>query len=675
MPTRKPTRAEVEALRRDIDHNNYRYYVLDDPEISDAEYDKLLRRLEAIESEWPEFRSADSPTQRVGAAPTAGFNVITRAVPMLSIDNAMDEAEVREWRERLVRAVGAAGESGYVCEPKMDGTAVELIYEKGVFVQASTRGDGSNGEDVTANARTIRAIPLRLRTDNTSKKAARIPALLSVRGEIYMRIADFEKINQKQADAGDKLYANPRNTAAGSLKQIDPRVTATRPLRFFAYGAAGLSGSGIHSQWECLVAFKEWGIPVNPLSQRCDSIEEIIAYHEKLAAERSRLPYEIDGVVIKVDDFAVQTEAGTRSRSPRWALAWKFPPQEARTRVNAIAVYVGRTGAITPVAHVEPVRVGGVTVSNVTLHNEDEVRRKDVRVGDMVWVRRAGDVIPELVAPILEQRPKGTRKFKMPARCPVCGTPLERIEGEAVTRCPNITCPAQVRGRLIHFAARGAMDIEGLGEKLIDTLVTADLVHDPSDIYDLTVDKLVELERMGEKSAQNVINAIEGSKHTTLARFIHAMAIPGVGETVAELLANHFDSVEKLLDASDEELSEIHGIGDVLAGEIRSWASIKKNRDVVKRLLAAGITFKKAPRATSNEFDGKTFVFTGTLSKFSREEAEAEVKKRGGKAAGSVSKQTSYVVAGEKAGSKLEKAQKLGVAVIDEDAFLKMIGR
>jgi DNA ligase (NAD+) len=675
MPTRKPTRAEVEALRRDLDHHNYRYYVLDDPEISDAEYDALLRRLEAIESEWPEFRSADSPTQRVGAlAPTAGFNVVTRTVPMLSIDNAMDPEEVAEWRNRLVRAVGAAGETDYVCEPKMDGVAVELVYEKGSLVQASTRGDGVHGEDVTANVRTIRAIPLRLRTDDGSKKH-KIPNLLSVRGEIYMRIADFERINQKQADSGDKLYANPRNTAAGSLKQLDPRVTAERPLRFFAYGAAGLASTGIDSQWESLEAFRQWGLPVNPLSARCDTVDDIVAFHQKLTAQRDKLPYEIDGVVIKVNDFAVQIEAGTRSRSPRWAVAWKFPPQEARTRVNSIAVYVGRTGALTPVAHVEPVRVGGVTVSNVTLHNEDEVLRKDVRVGDMVWVRRAGDVIPELVGPILELRKGNPPTFKMPARCPVCGTKVERPEGEAVTRCPNTTCPAQIRGRLVHFAARGAMDIEGLGEKLVDQLVTAGLVHDPSDIYHLTVEKLIELERMGEKSAQNVIHAIEGSKHTTMSRFIYALGILGVGETVAELLASHIDSMETLMDADPEALAEIRGIGDVIAEEIHSWAKVPANRRVVKRLLDAGITFERAPRATSDELEGKTFVFTGTLARMTREDAEAEVKKRGGKAAGSVSKQTSFVVAGEKAGSKLEKAQKLGVAVIDEDEFLKMIGR
>ncbi len=674
MPTRKPTRAEVESLRRDIDHHNHRYYVLDDPEVSDAEYDVLLRRLEAIEAEWPEFRSPDSPTQRIGAPPDETFKVVTRVVPMLSLDNAMNEEEVREWRDRLIRVVGAAGESGYVCEPKMDGVAIELVYEKGALVQASTRGDGVNGEDVTQNARTIRAIPLRLR-DAGGKKDPGPPALLSVRGEIYMRLADFEKINQQQADAGDKLYANPRNTAAGSLKQIDPRVTATRPLRFFAYGAAHIASTGIDSQWKLLEALKAWGFPVNPMSRRSETLEDIIAFHAELAAKRDDLAYEIDGMVVKADDFAVQIEAGVRSRSPRWAVAWKFPPQEARTQVNSIAVYVGRTGALTPVAHVEPVRVGGVTVSNVTLHNEDEVLRKDVRVGDWVFVRRAGDVIPELVAPILELRKGDPPKFKMPAKCPVCATKVERVEGEAVTRCPNIACPAQIRGRLVHFAGRGTMDIEGLGEKLVDQLVTAGLIETPADIYDLAVLQLAGLERMAEKSAQNVINAIDRSRHTTLARFIYALGIRNVGETVAELLAAHFDSAEDFLDAKEETLSEIRGIGDVIAHEIHAWNSVRANRDVVKRLVKAGITFAKTPRATSNEFEGKTFVFTGTLTRLTREDAEAEVKQRGGKAASSVSKQTSYVVAGEKAGSKLEKAQKLGVTVIDEDAFLELIGR
>jgi DNA ligase (NAD+) len=676
MPTDKPTRAEVEKLRREIEHHNYRYHVLDAPEISDAEYDRLMRRLEEIEARWPDLRTSDSPTQRIGAPPAEGFAVVTRAVPMLSLENAMGEEEFREWRERLVRVVGEANASDFVCEPKMDGVAVELVYEDGVLAQGSTRGDGVNGEDVTANVKTIRAVPLRLREPRGSgERGPKPPRTLSVRGEVYMPVEDFERINKKQAEEGEKLYANPRNTAAGSLKQLDPKITATRPLRFFAYGVGSTAGTRIATQWELLEALKSWGLPVNPLSQRCDSIESIVAFHQKLAARRAKLPYEIDGVVIKVNDFAVQTEAGTRARSPRWALAWKFPPQEARTRVLGIEVQVGRTGALTPVARLEPVRVGGVTVSNATLHNQDEIDKKDVRAGDWVFVRRAGDVIPEVVAPIKELRKGSLPKFTMPARCPVCGTKVEHPEGEAVTRCPNVTCPAQVRGRLYHFASRGAMDIEGLGDKLIDQLVTAGLVKTPPDFYRLRLDDLVPLERMAEKSAQNVIGAIERSKHTTLPRFIYALGIRNVGETVAEVLAEHFESIEAFMDASEEELSEIHGVGDVIAREIRSWVSAAANRRVVERLLVSGVTFARAARAKTGEFAGKTFVFTGVLTRFTREEAEAEVKKRGGKATSSVSKTTTYVVAGDKAGSKLEKARKLGVEVVDEDEFLKMIGR
>jgi len=672
MPTRKPTRADVEKLRRDIEHHNHRYYVLDDPEVSDAEYDRLLRRLEAIEAGRPELRTPDSPTQRIGAPPAEGFAVVTRRVPMLSLENAMAEDEFREWRERLVRVVGAAGESDYVCEPKMDGVAVELVYEQGTLVQASTRGDGVNGEDVTGNVRTIRAIPLRLVQASRGSKA---PQAVSVRGEVYLTIEDFERINQKQMDAGEKLYANPRNTAAGSLKQLDPRVTATRPLRFYAYGIGSAEGTKLTSQWEVLEAMRSWGLPVNPLSKRVDGLDEVIACHARLEEKRARLKYEIDGVVVKVNDFAAQAEAGTRSRSPRWAIAWKFPPQEARTRVLGIEVQVGRTGALTPVARLEPVRVGGVTVSNATLHNQDEIEKKDVRVGDFVFVRRAGDVIPEVVAPILDLRKGSPRKFKMPESCPVCGTKVVRSEGEAVTRCPNLACPAQVRGRLIHFASRGAMDIEGLGEKLIDQLVDAGLVKTPADFYRLSVEDLLPLERMAQKSAQNVIDAIERSKHTTLPRLIYALGIRNVGETVAEFLAEHVDSIQALLDASEDELAEIHGVGDVIAQEIRAWASVPSNRKLVEQLLRARVTVAHAARPRSSEFAGQTFVFTGTLTKFTREEAESEVKARGGKATSAVSKGTSYVVAGDKAGSKLEKAQKLGVTVIDEDGFLKLIGR
>ncbi len=672
MPTRKPTRADVEKLRRDIEHHNTRYYVLDDPEVSDAEYDRLLRRLEAIEAEWPELRTSDSPTQRIGAPPAEGFAVVTRRVPMLSLENAMADDEFREWRERLVRVVGAAGETDYVCEPKMDGVAVELVYEDGTLVQASTRGDGVNGEDVTGNVRTIRAIPLRLAQ---AARASKAPKAVSVRGEVYMTIEDFERINQKQMDAGEKLYANPRNTAAGSLKQLDPRITATRPLRFYAYGIGSAEGTKLSSQWDVLEAMRSWGLPVNPLSKRVDRLDEVIAFHARLEEKRAKLKYEIDGVVVKVNDFAVQAEAGTRARSPRWAIAWKFPPQEARTRVLEIEVQVGRTGALTPVARLEPVRVGGVTVSNATLHNQDEIEKKDVRVGDFVFVRRAGDVIPEVVAPILDLRKGSPRKFRMPESCPVCGTSVVRSEGEAVTRCPNLTCPAQVRGRLIHFASRGAMDIEGLGEKLVDQLVDAGLVKTPADFYRLTVEALVPLERMAQKSAQNVIDAIERSKHTTLPRLIYALGIRNVGETVAEFLAEHFDSIQALLDASEDELAEIHGVGEVIAREIRAWASVPSNRKLVEQLLRAGVTVTHAARPRSSEFAGQTFVFTGTLTRFTREDAEAEVKARGGKATSSVSKGTTYVVAGDKAGSKLEKAQKLGVTVLDEDGFLKLIGR
>ncbi|HEU4364065.1 MAG TPA: NAD-dependent DNA ligase LigA [Candidatus Krumholzibacteria bacterium] len=671
VPARKPARKDVEALRRDIEHHNYRYHVLDDPEIADAEYDALLRRLEAIEETWPEFRTADSPTQRIGAPPAEGFQVVSRAVSMLSLENAMGEAEFRAWRERLVRVVGDVGASDYVCEPKMDGVAVELVYGDGLLVQASTRGDGVNGEDITGNVKTIRAIPLRLRVQ---ARGPRPPASLSIRGEVYLALADFERINQKQAESGEKLYANPRNTAAGSLKQLDPRITATRPLKFFAYGVGSIQGTGLESQWEILQALKQWGLPVNPLSERVDSVDDVIAFHARVQERRAKLPYEIDGVVIKVNSIAVQREAGTRSRSPRWAIAWKFPPQEARTRVLGIEVQVGRTGALTPVARLEPVRVGGVTVSNATLHNQDEIDKKDVRVGDWVWVRRAGDVIPEVVAPIKELRAGSPRKFRIPEKCPVCGTAAVRPEGEAVTRCPNATCPAQVRGKLIHFASRGAMDIEGLGEKLIDQLVAAGLVETPADFYQLTVEKLVPLERMAEKSARNVVEAIERSRHTTLPRFIYALGIRNVGETVAEVLAEHAGTIHALMDASEEDLAEIHGVGEVIAQEVHAWMTVKQNSDLVRRLLEAGIQFAKVERA-GDEFAGQTFVFTGSLTKFTREEAEAEVKKRGGKASGSVSKNTSFVIAGDKAGSKLEKAQKLSVPVISEDEFLKMIGR
>ncbi len=671
MPARKPESAEVDALRREIDEHNYRYYALAQPVVSDAGYDRLMRRLMEIEEAFPEYRTPDSPTQRVGTAPQAGFEVVTRARPMLSLENAMDEDELRAWCERLVRVVGDAGGRDFVCEPKMDGVAVELVYEHGRLVRGLTRGDGTSGEDITANVRTIRAIPLRLAGDGQ-------PAGLSVRGEVFMELADFAELNRRQEAAGERTYINPRNTTAGSLKQLDPGVTARRPLRFYAYGIGNADDpalTALTAQWDVLEQLREWRVPVNGLSQRCETMDEVVAYLENIQAQRESLPYEIDGVVVKANEFSVQVEAGERARSPRWAVAWKFPPQEERTRVLGIEVQVGRTGALTPVARLEPVMVGGVTVSNATLHNQDEIDRKDVRVGDYVFVRRAGDVIPEVVAPIKELRKGRPRKFRMPDECPVCGTPVVRPEGEVVTRCPNASCDAQVKERIRHFASRNAMDIEGLGDKLVVQLVDAGVVHTPADIFTITLDKLLPLERMAEKSAENLVASIAKSRDTTAPRFLFALGIRNVGETVAEVLAEHYPAVGPggLFDASEDELAGIHGVGPVIAREIRAWADNPDNRALVDRLLCAGITLPAAPEKKGDQFDGMSFVFTGTMKRMTRGEAQAEVKKRGGKASSSVSKKTTYLVAGEKAGSKLDKATQLGVEVIAEDEFIDMI--
>ena len=667
MPVKKPTKAEVESLRREIDEHNYRYYVLARPTISDADYERLMRQLLEIEQAFPKFRSPDSPTQRVGAAPQSGFEVVTRSRPMLSLENATDADEFRAWRERLVRAVGEGGGTDYVCEPKMDGVAIELIYEDGLLVRGLTRGDGVRGEDITENVRTIRAIPLRLHAGSV------VPAVLSVRGEVYMDLEDFDELNRRQGGAGGKLYVNPRNTTAGSLKQLDPKVTASRPLKFFSYGIGNPEEAALSSQWEVLEQLRAWRVPVNGLSECRDTIETVISYFEDIQSKRDRLPYEIDGVVVKVNSFAVQTEAGQRARSPRWAVAWKFAPQVERTKILDIEIQVGRTGALTPVARLEPVMVGGVTVSNATLHNQDEIDRKDIRVGDWVFVRRAGDVIPEVVASIKDLRDRRLKKFKMPDECPVCGTQVQRPEGEVVTRCPNTTCDAQVKERIRHFASRDAMDVEGLGEKLVEQLVDAGKIHSPADVYRLKKDDLASLERMAVKSAENLIAAIEKSKNATLPRFLFALGIRNVGTTVAEILADNFNTVDSVFEASEESLADVLGVGPVIAREIVSYASNSDNRRMVSRLLDAGIVFPEAPEGKSLEFEGMTFVFTGGLTRMTRDEAQAEVKKRGGKATSLVSRKTTYVVAGEKAGSKLDKAGKLGVEVIDEDTFMKMI--
>jgi DNA ligase (NAD+) len=667
MAAKKSPNEEIESLKEQIRNHNYRYYVLNDPVISDAEYDRLMRRLFELEETHPELATSDSPTQKVGAEPQKIFKVIKRDNPMRSLENAMDRDEFIEWSERLVREVGEAGGRDYVCEPKMDGVAVELVYENGVLTYGATRGDGTNGELITENIKTIRSIPLRLRGQSP-------PKYVNVRGEVYMDKADFERLNEAQESAGEKIYANPRNLTAGSLKQLDPRITASRPLKFASYGSGGVRGIHIESQWEFLSVVRGLGLPMNNLARQCDSVDVVAAFYDEILAKREELPYEIDGVVVKVNDFAVQAEAGFRARSPRWAVAWKFPPHEERTRVLGIDIQVGRTGALTPVARLEPVSVGGVTVSNATLHNEDEIKAKDVLIGDWVFVRRAGDVIPEVIKPIPDVRTGEEKAFRMPKTCPVCGTPVIRPEGEAVTRCPNFECDAQIKERIRHFASREAMDIEGLGAKLVTQLVDEDIIRSAADVYRLSVERLLPLERMAQKSAENLIEAIERSKETTLPRLVYALGIRNVGTTVAEILSGRYRTLEALMDTPEEDIAEIYGAGPVIAKEIRLFFADANNRSMVQRLIEAGIVYDAGAPTESNELDGEVFVFTGSLTQMTRGEAEVEVKKRGGKAVKSVSTKTTFVVAGEKSGSKLDKATKLGIKIIDEDEFLKMIG-
>jgi DNA ligase (NAD+) len=669
---------EIERLRDQIRQHDYRYYVLDDPLVSDAEYDRLFRRLVELENQNPALVTPDSPTQKVGAEPKTGFNVVTRDVPMLSLENAMNEDEFVEWRERLIREVGEEAGEGYVCEPKMDGVAVELVYRDGRLVQGSTRGDGVNGEDITENVKTIRSIPLRLRGDTP-------PGYLNVRGEVYMEKASFEDLNRRQMEAGEKIYANPRNLTAGSLKQLDPKVTAARPIDFVVYGVGGIetgaeirpgpevSTGAFAGQWDFLEAAREWGLPTNRFAKLCRESGEVIEYYRELLEKRDSLAFEIDGIVIKLNDFHLQREAGFRARSPRWAVAWKFPPHEERTRIVGIDVQVGRTGALTPVARLEPVAVGGVTVSNATLHNEDEIKKKGVLIGDWVFVRRAGDVIPEVVAPIPDLRTGDESEFKMPDKCPVCGTAVVREEGEAVIRCPNLECDAQVKERLLHFASRNAMDIEGVGEKLAGQLVDAGLVKNPADLYRLNVADLVPLERMAEKSAENIVKAIRESRNTTLPRLIFALGIRNVGVTVAEILAERYTTIEALRNAPEEEIAVLYGVGPIIAREVAAFFADGRNGALVDGLVELGVRYEAVELDRTDQFDGETFVFTGTLARLTRKDAEAEVKKRGGKTTSTVSAKTTCVVAGEKAGSKLDKANKLGIRVIDEDEFLKMI--
>ncbi len=663
------------VLRDQLNYHNHRYYVLDDPEIPDAEYDRLFRELQALEAQYPELLTADSPTQRVGGKALDGFAPVKHVVPMLSIETESDAtpAGAASFDQKVRKKLGFSDTDPpieYAAELKFDGLALSLRYENGVLVQAATRGDGETGEDVTANVRTIRNIPLKLAVENA-------PAVLEVRGEALMKHADFERYNEKQRAQGKPTLVNPRNGAAGSIRQLDSKLAAQRPLTFFAYGIGQTRGWNIPATHSGILdALAELGLPVAKQRTVGKGADALVAFHQAIAAKRDSLPFDIDGVVYKVNSLALQNELGFRNREPSWAVAHKYPAQEQITQVLDIGVQVGRTGAITPVARLAPVFVGGVTVTNATLHNEVEVRRKDVRIGDWVSVRRAGDVIPEVVAVMQDRRPDTVREFIMPLTCPVCGSHVAKLEGETIARCTGgLFCPAQRKQALLHFASRRAMDIEGLGEKLVDQLVDNAIVHTPADLYKLGLLKLANLERMAEKSASNLLAAIQASKQTTLARFIFALGIRNVGEATAKDLARYFGSLDTLMNADETALLEVEDVGPIVAQSIVQFFAEPHNREVVEQLRAAGVSWQEsAPqKKVVGVLTGKTFVLTGTLPTLSREQAKEKIEGVGGKVAGSVSKKTDYVVAGAEAGSKLAKAQELGVTILGEDGLLKLL--
>ena len=669
-PDATPWRARAAWLHTELHRHAHAYYVLDNPSIPDAEYDAMFKELQSLEAAHPELITQDSPTQRVGGAPLPEFSQVSHDVPMLSINNGFAEEDILAFDKRVREGLESEAAVHYACELKFDGLAINLRYEKGVLIQAATRGDGYTGEDVTANIRTVRSIPLRLRGDH-------LPDLIDIRGEVLMFKADFQRLNQRQRDAGQKEFANPRNAAAGSLRQLDSRITAKRSLRFFAYGVGLLEGVALPATHEALLDWYDtMGVPVCAERAVVAGAAGLLAFYSAIGAKRTQLPYEIDGVIYKVNRIDQQRTLGFVSRAPRFALAHKFPAEEATTVVQDIVVQVGRTGAVTPVARLAPVSVGGVTVTNATLHNEDEVRRKDIRIGDTVIVRRAGDVIPEVVANVPERRPLTAREFIMPTQCPVCGSAIVRPEEEAIARCSGgwVSCAAQRKGGLLHFVSRRAMDIEGLGEQLVEQLVDRGLVTTPVDFYKLGLVMLAELDRMAKKSAQNLLDALEKSKSTTLARFIYALGIRHVGESTAKSLAKHFGNLDALLEATEEQILAVDDIGPVVAQSILTFLHDPINRELIAQLRAAGLHWEEGePEPRSQHLNGKTFVLTGSLPTLKREEAAAMIEAAGGKVSGSVSKKTSYVVAGEEAGSKLAKAEELGVAILDEAGLLNLL--
>jgi DNA ligase (NAD+) len=669
VSTQKAAAARAAELKETLERYNYRYHALDDPEVPDAEYDKLMLELRALETQHPELLTPDSPTQRVGAAPVAAFGTVKHRLAMLSLDNAFSEEEVRDFDRRVRERLDREAPVRYSAEPKLDGLAISARYVNGVFVQGATRGDGETGEDITHNLKTIKALPLKLRTD-------RPPPVLEVRGEVFMPLAGFERFNAEAIARGDKSFVNPRNAAAGSLRQLDPKMTAARPLDLFIYALGIVEGGELPTHHSAILqALRHWGFKICPQSRVVEGADGCLDYYREMGALRSKLPYQIDGVVYKVDDLELQKQLGFIARAPRWAVAHKFPAEEALTTVRGIEFQVGRTGALTPVARLEPAFVGGVTVSNATLHNMDELTRKDVRVGDTVVIRRAGDVIPEVARVLLERRPKTTVPVTLPDVCPVCGSPVVREADQAVARCTGgRTCAAQRKEEIRHFASRRALDIQGLGDKLVEQLVDRGWVRTPADLFALRAEQLAELERMGEKSAQKLQSAIAAAKHTSLPRFLYALGIRDVGEATALALAQYFRDIAALRRAGEEEIQRVPDVGPVVAKNVAAYFQDAENSSIVDRLLAGGIAWSApAPVDTDAELAGKTIVLTGTLQAMTREAAAEEVVRLGGKVSSSVSKKTHYVVAGAEAGSKLKKAEQLGIPVLDEAAFLKLL--
>ena len=661
---------KIQDLRKRLHHHNHRYYVLDDPEISDSEYDRLMQELIGLEKTFPSLASPDSPSARVGAPPLAKFDSVAHSIPMLSLDNGFADEDIWEFDKRVKRYLDRESEIVYTAEPKMDGVAVELVYEGGKLLTASTRGDGITGEVITANVKTIGTVPILMQAAASSA----MPARLEVRGEVFIGIEAFKNWNRERIEQDLPPFANPRNAAAGSLRQLDSKITATRPLEIFFYGVGLVEGYEFKSHWELLQALKNWGFRINPIIRPRISIRDVLRYYHELSQQRHQLPYDIDGVVVKVDSLELQQQLGATSRSPRWAIAYKFKAVQQTTVVENIEIQVGRTGALTPVAHLAPVNVAGVLVSRATLHNEDEIRKKDVRIGDSVLVQRAGDVIPEVVKVIVSQRSGNEKKFSMPDRCPVCDAAVVRIEGESATRCINSACPAQVKERIKHFASKGAFDIDGLGDKLVDQLVEKKLLTSFADLFKLDRATLAGLERMGDKSADNLVNAIEASKRISFARFLYALGIRHAGEHVAVLLAENFSSLEDLLNSTEQDLTAIDGVGPVVAESIVEYFSQENNRRTIHAILDSGVQIMFESRKKAGSLDGKTFVLTGSLADMTRRQAKDMITAAGGKVSGSVSRNTDFVVAGESPGSKLARAKELGVAVIDEAGLKELLG-